>query len=111
MTVDVVSGADEQAVGEKVARRLADIGVTVDTVSDVADAATSSISYPDSEHAAAALLAEALGAVDLLRPGDGAHVTVVVGRTDASVLVEALSDFTGGPCNSATADVADESTG
>jgi hypothetical protein len=111
--VDVVNATDDRAVGDEAVRLLADAGITVATVTDTgtADATRSAIEYRDGERAAAGQLAGALGAVELLRPSDVERVTVVLGATDASVLVEALRDLTGLPCTSTPASAADDPNG
>ncbi|QXG75314.1 lytic murein transglycosylase [Modestobacter sp. L9-4] len=96
-TVDVLDGTGDPALGELVAQKLRDGGLTVGTVTTGA-AATSGIEFAEADRARAERLAEVLGETDLLRTGTGEHVTVVLGADDADALVEAFRAFTGLPC-------------
>jgi hypothetical protein len=98
VTVDVVNGTGDQAVADTAAARLTGAGLTVATVTGSPEAPSSAIEFPAGAEQQARALAEALGVADLLRPGGGAEVTVVLGSADAARLVEALDRFTGLPC-------------
>jgi len=95
--VDVLDGAGDPALAEELAQRLRDGGLTVGTVT-AGEAATSGIESAEGDRERAQRLADALGVADLLPPGTGAHVTLVLGGTDSAPLVEAVRAFTGLPC-------------
>jgi hypothetical protein len=95
--VDVHNTTGDPAVAAEVADHLAVPGVVVGTVTTTGDATASAILYTAAEQEQASLLAEALGAADLLRPADVPHVTVVLGPDGLESLMASIEQFSGLP--------------
>ncbi|WP_448628734.1 LytR C-terminal domain-containing protein [Geodermatophilus sp. URMC 64] len=87
----------DPAVADEAADLLAVPGVVVGTVTTTGDATASAIAYPAAEQEQASLLAEALGAADLLQAADVPHVTVVLGPDGLESLLVSLEQFAGLP--------------
>ena len=104
IAVDVVNGTGDQALVDVVVAALTAHGLTVGGITSPAEVTTSGIAHPEREVDDARLLAEALGAVDLLPVEMVERVTVVLGTTDSAELVEAIRAFTGVPCPVVPAD-------
>jgi hypothetical protein len=104
MTVDILNESGTTALATDVAARLTAGGITIGTVTNRSDVATSGIESPTAQHDLAQHLADALGATTYLREVPARpNITVVLGTTDSTPLVTAIDRFTGippGTCSS-----------
>ncbi|KGH46021.1 hypothetical protein IN07_13820 [Modestobacter caceresii] len=106
VVVDVVDGTGDPVLVEAVTRVLTDAGLTLGTVSS-AEVTDSAIEHLEGQEEPVRQLAEALGAVSLLRPATGENLTVVLGSADAAPLVGELAMLTDEQCDTAPAEETD----
>ncbi|MFW3173087.1 LytR C-terminal domain-containing protein [Geodermatophilus sp. CPCC 206100] len=101
LVVDVVDATGDPAIAAEATALLAAPGVEVGTVSPAADPQPSGIVAAAGTEEAAGRLAAALGAEGLVRTGDVARVTVVLGPDAPGAVLDGLRAFSGldpAPC-------------